>query len=57
MAHLGDSRVLRVKCVDEGFEHEQITTDHKPDERNEKIRIESVGGKIYRNKLILKDDF
>lgn len=36
MAHLGDSRVLRVKCVDEGFEHEQITTDHKPDERNEK---------------------
>lgn len=38
------------------MQYEQITTDHKPDDRNEKIRIESVGGKVYRNKVHLKDD-
>lgn len=32
-----------------------MTTDHKPEDKHERNRIEQNGGKIYRNKFKLPD--
>ena len=42
--NLGDCRIV---TVDEDGKFNQITTDHKPDDKIEKERIEKMGGDIY----------
>lgn len=39
IAHVGDSRIILLTNKDSNYEHQQLTTDHKPEDRNEKIRI------------------
>lgn len=42
-------------------EHSQVlyklSTDHKPDEENEKQRIEANGGSVYRSQIVAKPPF
>ena len=44
--NVGDTRI--VKCNKYNIA-EQLSLDHKPNEPDEKIRIESMGGKVYRD--------
>lgn len=44
--NLGDSRLVIVYT---NRKSKQITVDHKPDEPNEQIRIQEMGGEIYRD--------
>jgi len=44
--NLGDSRLV---VVYKSGNYKQITTDHKPDEKIEKNRIEKIGGDIYKD--------
>jgi protein phosphatase 2C family protein 2/3 len=47
VANTGDSRA--VMCVNGGKNFVQITDDHKPEDPDEKIRIETGGGRVYQN--------
>lgn len=44
--NLGDSRLT---IVYSNGDSKQVTTDHKPDDPNEKIRLEKMGGEIYKD--------
>jgi len=44
--NLGDSRLV---VVYKSGHTKQITTDHKPDDNIEKIRIEKIGGEVYKD--------
>jgi serine/threonine protein phosphatase PrpC len=44
--NLGDSRLV---VVYKSSHTKQITTDHKPDDTIEKIRIEKIGGEVYKD--------
>lgn len=46
VANLGDSRAILSENFSEKISH--ITTDHKPEDVNEKERIEKAGGHIYQ---------
>lgn len=46
VVNLGDSRLVIVYKNDTS---KQITIDHKPDEPNEKIRLEKMGGDVYKD--------
>lgn len=46
IVNLGDSRLV---IVYKNNMSKQITTDHKPDEINEKRRLEEMGGDIYKD--------
>lgn len=46
IVNLGDSRLV---IVNNNGTTKQITTDHKPDDPKEKIRLETMGGDIYRD--------
>jgi serine/threonine protein phosphatase PrpC len=45
IGNVGDSRCLLISKSN----IKQVTTDHKPDEKNEKLRIIRNGGKIYKD--------
>ena len=47
VTYLGDSRGLY--SFDSGKQLFQVTRDHKPNDANEKKRIEKAGGKIYKD--------
>jgi len=49
IVNVGDSRAFCSK--DQGKLVEELSTDHKPDEPNEKERIVSNGGKIYQSQV------
>ena len=49
VANVGDSRAIL--SVNKGAQVTQITTDHKPNEDSEKVRILNCGGKIYKTKF------
>ena len=53
ITNLGDSRALY--SLNSGRELYQITKDHKPNDENEKKRIEEVGGKIYKDTRLIVD--
>jgi serine/threonine protein phosphatase PrpC len=46
VVNLGDSRLVIVNNDGSSL---QITTDHKPDDPEEKKRIEKIGGQIYKD--------
>lgn len=46
IVNLGDSRMA---IVYKNFDSKQITTDHKPDDINEKKRLETMGGDVYQD--------
>jgi len=46
VVNLGDSRLV---IVNNDGTSNQITTDHKPDDPDEKKRIENIGGQIYKD--------
>lgn len=46
VANVGDSRaILSMDC---GAQIAMVSRDHKPDDEQEKVRIQLAGGKIYR---------
>lgn len=47
VANTGDSRAIM--CVNGGKNFVELTNDHKPEDPNEKHRIEMNGGKVYQN--------
>ena len=47
MIYLGDSRGLY--SYDSGNQFYQVTRDHKPDDIKERMRIEKVGGRIFKD--------
>ena len=47
VANTGDSRAIM--CVNGGKNFVELTNDHKPEDTNEKHRIEMNGGKVYQN--------
>ena len=53
VTNLGDSRGLY--SYDSGKQLFQITRDHKPNDENEKKRIEEAGGKIYKDTRLKVD--
>lgn len=53
IANLGDSRAV---FVEKGGKVRQLTNDHRPALNSEKVRIESLGGKIYRKRFSKTDD-
>ncbi|CAG9311275.1 unnamed protein product [Blepharisma stoltei] len=46
VAHVGDSRVVMAKKINNELKAVPITTDHRPSEPREKARIEKRGGEI-----------
>jgi protein phosphatase len=48
VGHLGDSRIVLGKEVDGRMVGELMTTDHKPDNEQERQRIEESGGAVVR---------
>lgn len=46
VAHVGDSAAVLSCKNDEIFEAEELTKDHKPNDEDEKARIESLGGRV-----------
>lgn len=46
VAHVGDSAAVLSCKKDKEFEAKELTRDHKPEDVNEKARIESLGGKV-----------
>lgn len=46
VANVGDSRALM--SIDCGSQIAMLSRDHKPDDEQEKQRIQLAGGKIYR---------
>jgi serine/threonine protein phosphatase PrpC len=44
--NVGDSRCIM--SLDSGSSVAVLSRDHKPDDEQEKIRIQAAGGKIYR---------
>jgi protein phosphatase 1L len=46
IVNLGDSRLT---IVYSNWSSKQVTTDHKPDEPNEKSRLEKMGGEVYKD--------
>ena len=51
VANCGDSRA--VMSMKNGKEWKNITVDHKPNEENEKKRIEMNGGSVYQSQIML----
>lgn len=47
IANVGDSR--SILSLDNGQSYKELSSDHKPDCYNEKIRILNAGGKIYKS--------
>ena len=47
VSYLGDSRCLY--SYDSGNQLYQVTRDHKPDDIKERLRIEKVGGRIFKD--------
>lgn len=45
VANVGDSRA--VMCMNGGKNYVRLTTDHKPDSKFERERIEIYGGRVY----------
>jgi protein phosphatase 2C family protein 2/3 len=46
VVNVGDSRVIM--SMDAGSQIAVLTRDHKPDDEQERLRIQAGGGKIYR---------
>ena len=46
VANLGDSRALLSENLSQQLSY--ITVDHKPEDVDEKIRIEKAGGHVYQ---------
>lgn len=46
IVNLGDSRLT---IVYSNWTSKQVTTDHKPDDPNEKSRLEKMGGEVYKD--------
>lgn len=46
VANLGDSRALLSENLSRSLFY--ITNDHKPEDANEKVRIEKAGGHVYQ---------
>jgi serine/threonine protein phosphatase PrpC len=46
MANVGDSRAILLKKKQNSSEIVQLTTDHKPDLPEERLRIESMNGRV-----------
>ena len=46
VANLGDSRALLSENFSQNLSY--ITNDHKPEDVDEKIRIEKAGGHVYQ---------
>ena len=46
IVNLGDSRLA---IVYSNWNSKQVTTDHKPDDPNEKSRLEKMGGEVYKD--------
>lgn len=46
IVNLGDSRLTIVYT---NYESKQVTSDHKPDDPNEKSRLEKMGGEVYKD--------
>ena len=50
--NVGDSRCLM--SLDSGTQIAVLTRDHKPDDDQERVRIQAAGGKIYRTQTFAK---
>jgi protein phosphatase 2C family protein 2/3 len=50
--NVGDSRCIM--SVDAGSSVAVLSRDHKPDDEQEKVRIQAGGGKIYRTQTFAK---
>jgi protein phosphatase 2C family protein 2/3 len=52
VANVGDSRaILSMDC---GGQIAMLSRDHKPDDEQEKVRIQLAGGKIYRTQTFAR---
>ena len=49
MANVGDSRAL----ISNSKKIEQMSRDHKPNDKGERRRIEQAGGSIYQNQNVI----
>ena len=54
VAHVGDSRVVLASNMGETLKAIPLTKDHKPDNPEEKERIESLGGEIGRSSGVFR---
>ena len=52
VVNVGDSRCLM--SLDAGSQIAVLSRDHKPDDEQERIRIQAAGGKIYRTQTLAK---
>ncbi len=52
VANVGDSRCLM--SIDSGTQIAVLSRDHKPDDEQEKQRIQLAGGKIYRTQTFAR---
>ncbi len=50
--NVGDSRAIM--SIDAGAQIGVLSRDHKPDDEQEKVRIQAAGGKIYRTQTFAK---
>jgi len=50
--NVGDSRCIM--SIDSGAQIAVVSRDHKPDDEQERIRIQAAGGKIYRTQTFAK---
>ena len=52
VVNVGDSRCIM--SIDAGAQIAVCTRDHKPDDEQERIRVQNAGGKIYRTQTFAK---
>ena len=52
VVNVGDSRCLM--SLDAGSQIAVLSRDHKPDDEQERVRIQAAGGKIYRTQTLAK---
>jgi protein phosphatase 2C family protein 2/3 len=50
--NVGDSRCIM--SLDAGTQIAVLSRDHKPDDEQERVRIQAAGGKIYRTQTLAK---
>jgi len=50
--NVGDSRCIM--SLDSGAQIAACSRDHKPDDNQERIRIQAAGGKVYRTQTFAK---
>ena len=52
VVNVGDSRCIM--SIDSGSQTAVLSRDHKPDDEQERLRIQAGGGKIYRTQTFAK---